>query len=293
MEKFPHIFFKKRENPKLQFEIISLSELFKRSEKLNHILQNHHRVDFYHIFYFTKGNGTHHVDFISYNYYPGTILFVSKGQVHAFDINPQRDGYVLIFTEAFLSKNVTHADVSTLYRLYNYYLHPPVLHETEIAQEKLNIIIHSIYEEYIATGDVFTEDMLRLWLKLILLKVERIQQTLAPEVKNSEWIVIFNSFKSLVENNFTKTRNANDYAQMLGISYKHLNEVCKSLTGNSAKRFIDILVVLEIKRHLGTSGLSINELSCDIGFDEPTNLIKFFKKHAGCSPTHYRKMLKK
>lgn len=293
MKKLPEIQFLKKVNIELEFEIFTLESLISRKDTLKHSLENHHRVEFHNIIYFTKGSGTHYVDFQPYKYYPGSILFVSKGQVHAFKLNTDCKGYITLFTEDFLSKNLIHSDILSLYRLYNYHLHNPIIHQKEISSKNIYNTIFEMYEEYNSKDDFAKEETLRLLLKLLLLRIERIKQTLTPKFKNSEWISNFNSFKSLVERNFTETRNAKDYAGMMNISYKHLNEICKSITGNSAKKFIDIFVILEIKRSLAISDLSVNALTYDLGFDEPTNLIKFFKKHTQQSPTRFKQMLKK
>ena len=58
-----------------------------------------------------------------------------------------------------------------------------------------------------------------------------------------------------------------------------------------ASRRVTDFLTLEIKRHLVISDQSIAELSDQIGFDEPTNFIKFFKKHTGQTPAQFRKNL--
>ena len=80
---------------------------------------------------------------------------------------------------------------------------------------------------------------------------------------------------------------------MMNISYKHLNEICKIVTGNTVKEIIDAFLILESKRRLVISDISIKELTYKLGFDEPTNFVKFFRKHTGQSPTQFRKAFDK
>ena len=68
------------------------------------------------------------------------------------------------------------------------------------------------------------------------------------------------------------------YAEKLGISYKHLNSVCKQQISKTAKDFIIDNTILEIKRQQAL-GLSTNQVSRKLGFDEHTNFVKFRKKH--------------
>ena len=133
--------------------------------------------------------------------------------------------------------------------------------------------------------------MLRLLLKLLLLKAERKRHAITPQEGNSAWVIKFGEFRNYLEKHIIETRNANDYADMMRISYKHLNEICKSISGKTAKEFIDNYVVLEIKRQLATSDHSIKELAYQLGFDEPTNFVKYFKKRTNRSPAQFKKML--
>ena len=250
-------------------------------------------MEFYHIIFITKGSGEHFVDFKKYKYKAGSILFISKGQVHAFEVYPDRDGFVILFTEAFLSKNLIHSDILSLYRLYNYPFQVPIIQPEQIGKSNFLRMIREIYDEYNSPDGFAKEEMLRLLLKLILLKAERVKNTLLPKEKNSEWFIKFGIFRNMLENRFTETRNAKEYAKKMNISYKHLNEICKSLTGNTAKEFIDNFVILEIKRHLAISDISIKELTYELGFDEPTNFVKYFKKHTLQSPSQFRRILTK
>jgi len=38
------------------------------------------------------------------------------GQVHAFDVRPDIDGFGILFTDDFLSKNLIHSDILSYYR---------------------------------------------------------------------------------------------------------------------------------------------------------------------------------
>jgi AraC family transcriptional regulator, transcriptional activator of pobA len=292
MNEIPKISFFKSQNKEIGFEILTLKSLFSRQGTFPHPLDKPQRVDFYHILFITKGDGRHYIDFREYEYTKGSILFISTGQVHAFEFSPGVEGFLLLFTDAFLSKNIIHSDLLSFSRLYNYHLHLPVI-QPEESSENFNNIFNDIYDEYISSDAFAKEEMLRLLLKLLLLKAERIKRTLMPNEKNSEWFIKFGKFKNLVEKYFSETRNAKDYAGMMDISYNHLNKITKSITGNTAKVFIDHFLILEIKRQLAVSDISIKELTYELGFDEPTNFVKYFKKRTHLSPSQFKKYLKK
>ena len=292
MNEIPKISFFKSQNKKIGFEILTLKNLFSRQDKLPYPLDKPQRVAFYHILFITKGEGRHYIDFSTHEYTKGSILFISAGQIHAFELSPGVDGFLMLFTETFLSKNMIHSDMLSFSRLYNYHLHLPII-QPEESTENFNNIVYEIYKEYIFPDIFAKEEILRILLTLLLLKAERVKRTLMPKEKNSEWFIKFGEFKTLLEKHFSKTRNAKDYAEMMGISYNHLNKITKSIAGNSVKVFIDNFLILEIKRQLAISDISTKELTYELGFDEPTNFVKYFKKHTLLSPSQFKNYLKK
>ena len=98
----------------------------------------------------------------------------------------------------------------------------------------------------------------------------------------------FLDFQKLVENHCFETRKVSDYAAKMGFSTKTLNNVVQSVVTKSAKTFIDEIVIIQIKRLLINSSMTIQEIAYTSGFDEPTNLYKYFKKYVMTSPEVFR-----
>ena len=275
----------------LEFGIFTIQSLFSRQNKIDHPIDQAHRVTFYNIIYISKGTTVHSIDFHSYPVPEGSLIFISKGQVQSFDMESNVDGFVILFTDEFLSKNLIHSDILSFYRLYNYHQHEPIIYPEQACKEVFNNIVNEMHWEYLLSNDFAKEEILRLLLKLLLLRAERIKRTMIPKEKNTEWFATFSEFKDLLEKHYTATRNAKAYASLMRISYKHLNEVCKSIAGITAKASIDQFIILEAKRRLAISNISVKELTYAIGFEEPTNFLKFFKKHTGQSPAQFKKKI--
>jgi methylphosphotriester-DNA--protein-cysteine methyltransferase len=99
---------------------------------------------------------------------------------------------------------------------------------------------------------------------------------------------MFTNFIRLIEQHHSSTREANYYAQSLNTTYKTLNQLCKKISGRTAKYHIDEYIILEAKRQLTIDRLDIASLAYDLGFDEPTNFTKFFKRHTGRTPKQFQ-----
>ena len=72
------------------------------------------------------------------------------------------------------------------------------------------------------------------------------------------------------------------------ISTKYLTGICKSVTGEAAKKIIDDFAILEIKVLLQSTGLTIQEIADRLGFPDQSYLGRYFKRHEGMSPKEYQ-----
>jgi YesN/AraC family two-component response regulator len=98
------------------------------------------------------------------------------------------------------------------------------------------------------------------------------------------------SFTSLVQQQYRKQRNVQQYAEQLHITPKYLTETVKEISGKTAGEIIDYLVILEAKRLLSDSTLSVLQVAEELNFSDQSFFGKFFKRHVGYSPKEYRSM---
>ncbi len=290
----PQVPFQKQVADGLDFEILPLQEIFQRAtNELNHSPFLPHRVNFSIIIFITKGKGNHFIDFKKYSFQKGSIIFIAKEQVHAFDKKSTFEGFLILFTENFIWNTVDFSKSLNYSMLYNYHSNSPILNPKDMPNENFFSIIEEIYQEYNFPNSFAKEEIISSLMNFLFLKAERIFRKDLNSKREKKLAKPFNTFRNLLIKNYQNTRNASDYAQMMNISYKHLNDICKAVLRQTAKEFIDKYLILEIKRHLGSSNISIKELTFQMGFDEPTNFIKFFKKHTQQTPSQFKKLYKK
>jgi AraC family transcriptional activator of pobA len=95
-------------------------------------------------------------------------------------------------------------------------------------------------------------------------------------------------FKSLIEENFTRSLSIKEYANHMGISTAQLNNICRAKVGKSALQIVHERLTLEIKRNLVYTSLTVSEIAYELGFSDPAYLTRFFSKQTGLSPKQYR-----
>lgn len=286
MKKIKRIKFHNKTRPKLDFDLVKLEWLISR--KIDHITQPH-IIEFFHILIITKGKGYHTIDFTDFSYKKGTLLTIRKDQMHRFFKNPNTKGFLLLFTEDFLTSHFGKKEVLRAFHLFNELLTSPKIELDEKEFDDVLKLIKSIEGEYNEYDDEFSRGIIRSALHMLVIKLFRIKSMNSGKLLKRKYFDEFLQFQQLVEDNFSTTRKALDYANMMNCTTKTLNNICRTILNKSSKTVINDIVITQIKRLLINTPLSITEIAYESGFDEPTNMYRYFKKYTKHSPEAFRK----
>ena len=112
------------------------------------------------------------------------------------------------------------------------------------------------------------------------------QKNIAQRNRSSEY---FNQLVKLLNEHYRTERNVEFYAEKMNLTPKHLSRVVRSFSGKSVHQWIDEFVVLEIKNLLKYSDLSIQQISYDLNFANPSFMGQYFKRVTGQTPGEYRR----
>lgn len=142
-------------------------------------------------------------------------------------------------------------------------------------------------------GNVFRNTIIKNRLQNLLLEIyDKMQRFAIPEQESidptTRQAELFHRFVSLLHEHCGQEREVSFYADKLCISTRYLSTIVHNIVRTSAKKFIDRSVVLEIKMLLQSTDLSVQEIAYRLKFPDQSYLGRFFKKHAGESPTEYR-----
>ncbi|MBV6477957.1 MAG: HTH-type transcriptional activator RhaS [Ignavibacteria bacterium] len=268
-----------------EFELVGIGQLYNNHSA---ILTTPHRAGFYHILWFQKGSPTHIVDFNPIKIKPDTLLFLNKDTVQRFDKKGGFDGKAILFTDSFFCK--TEADIKYLRSsiLFN-----DLFSVSQIQMSKTASLFAHLFQlmeiELENEKDISQPDILKNLLHnfLLLSERERRKQNFT-EIKKSADLDYVMLFKDILESNYRKLKQVSNYANKISITEKRLNQATSKILGKSPKQMIDERVMLEAKRLLVHTYQSVKEIGFDLGFDEPTNFIKFFRKHNNSTPVEFR-----
>jgi len=99
----------------------------------------------------------------------------------------------------------------------------------------------------------------------------------------------FKRFMQLLHVYYRSERTTKFYAEQMHITPKYLSSVISSITGRKASEWIDDFVMIEAKRLLQNTDLTIQEISIELNFPNQSFFGRYFKHHAGLSPNTFRK----
>lgn len=266
-----------------EFEIIDLEWLF---TEFTEEIKKPHRADFYQIFWFQEGAPTHIVDFNSVKIEPNSLLFVNKNSVQILDSSMNYKGKAILFTDNFYCKTDLDAQFLKSSILFNDLLS---VTQINISNSIIESIFNQLENESKAVKDEYQSDIIRNDLRNLLLHSERERKAQGfVELKKDANLEYALLLKDLLESNFKEHKSVGFYADKMNISTKRLNQTTSKIFGKTPKNIIDDRVLLECKRLLVHTRLSIKEVGYSVGFEETTNFIKYFKKHTNKTPVEFR-----
>lgn len=165
--------------------------------------------------------------------------------------------------------------------------------------EGMSRMFASFYKEYTQAWvegvgvSVFKEMAIRhMYAALIYRLCEAVaclknaQADLSPKDRSSDY---FKQLISLLHEHYKTERSVEFYAGKMNLTPKHLSRVVRNYSGKSVHQWIDEFVVLEIKNLLKYSDLSIQQISYELNFPNPSFMGQYFKRITGKTPGEYRR----
>ena len=251
-----------------------------------------HRHSFYHLVMFTKGKGSHTIDFEKFPVTPFQIYFMAPGQVHSWHFQGNVDGYIVHFNESLFTSFLQNGQYLERFRFFSGNSEEGVYNLPITAHDATVALFESMLEE-INENIEQNLDMIRLKLLELFIIVDRCCNN--KKIKNfpQQKQMLLRNFKQLIDKQFRLIKLPKEYAELLYVTPNHLNALCQDLLGKTAGDVIRDRILLEAKRLLTNEGMTITEIAYDMNFQDNSYFTRFFKKYTGTTPEEFRKKLEK
>lgn len=287
--KIPEVQFKPETSDRNGIEIFELDHLYQRQSTLSHDPCSPHRVEFNCLLYITHGSAEHFIDFNHHPIKTGSFIFIQKHQVQAFDFRNHPQGFIILFTDEYYAELQTKIRLPSIMPNNLTSLYNPVINVENQLKSSCEVLLNEIsVEQNSADSDALLLQLIFSTLFIKLMKeISQSQPKTLSDVRSKK----FYDFIQLIENRNITSREANDYANLLNMTYKSLNQICKLASNKTAKQLIDLETILEAKRKLAVENIQVQALAYELGFDEVTNFVKYFKRHTALTPSEFKATL--
>ena len=140
-------------------------------------------------------------------------------------------------------------------------------------------------------GHVYGKELLLLSFSEFLFELGNISKidNFTNDVKYSRKEELVINFIRLARKHHIQERNLKFYSDRLFVTSKHLSEMTKEVTGKTGGMIIDEMNMMEAKRLLEETNLSIAEIAHRLQFANPAFFSKFFNRLSSHTPRNYRK----
>jgi AraC family transcriptional regulator, transcriptional activator of pobA len=248
------------------------------------MIQELHRHDFFFILALQKGKGAHEIDFTKYTVYDHSIFFLRPGQVHQLELKAGSTGYLMEFDKEFY-----HSKDNLSNQRLRKAINKNFCQLDHGRFKKLHFILTYIFQEYTAK-QVGYREVIKANLDIFF--IEFVRQSRGPQGTsihvNSYSQQRLEELLELLGTYITDFKQVSQYADMMKLSPYQLNAITKATIGKTTSELINEHIVLEAKKHLLATTNQIKDIAYDLGFEDVSYFIRFFKKHTGYSPEVFR-----
>jgi AraC family transcriptional activator of pobA len=228
-----------------------------------------------------------------YDFEEGGLSFTAPDQL----ISQEQDeadysGYTLLFHPDFLrgyplAKNINN------YGFFNY-----LVTEALYLSDKEKKIIFSLFEAMIVELDTnidhFSQDVMISHIELLLNYSNRFynRQFITRKIVHNDLLSEMEAYLKSYFNNELAIADGlptvQDVANQLKISSRYLNDMLRSLTGQTTQQHIHSRLIENAKMMLSNSDRTIAEIAYQLGFEHPQSFNKLFKQKTNISPLEFR-----
>ncbi|MCW5911358.1 MAG: helix-turn-helix domain-containing protein [Cyclobacteriaceae bacterium] len=276
-------FFRTKYGEELLIDLIQLEDLDKYI-KLSPV----QRLSYYDITVITGGSGTFTIDDHGQKIKRGNVFFSSPGQIRKWSTTHTPKGYVLIFEDEFLCAFFNDTQFTKRLSYFNLHNSPPVLELTPEAFQKLVNLLQDIRAEILQFKNN-DKHMLRALLYQTLIFLDRKFIAVYPASAKKTPNRYIEQFTRLVEANLNQDRTVEYYAQKLHITSGHLNSMVKEYYYVSAKKYILSKTILEAKRLLHYTDMSVDQIASHLHYESTNYFARTFREHTNTTPLGFRK----
>ncbi len=264
---------------------IHLERLDDRSRPSEWTIRPHSHADMHQVFLLDTGGGTVSIEGEASGIAAPTIFTIPATAVHGFDWQEETTGWVLTVACTFYDRLVQdHGDLASLFdSSYLLALDPA---SCDVATRWAKDLDREL--TWSATGRRAAAAASVLRLAVLCARLAEAVEATHVSVAPPPAAALVARYRALVEESYRDREPIGVLAGRLGCSQSSLRSACKTIAGRSPSQILDDRALLEAKRMLLYSHLSVAQIGYSLGFSDPAYFSRFFTRYEKRPPSDYR-----
>jgi len=263
-------------------DLLHCESIHSRSSLYEWHIRIHQHADLVQLLYLHKGQVEIDIEGVKHHVNHACLQVVPALCVHGFKFSPGAQGYILSFSAPLM------AQFEQQFGRPLQVLAQAACVPVKGSRRQINTLFSTLQNEYEGQGEA-RDMMLHSLISALLVWLNR---QCAPAPSGSSRVerkrAVIHHFNQLVERHYREQLSVTHYASVVGLSTVHLNNLCHEFYGCSALNVLHQRVLLEARRSLLYTSMTISQISEYLGFSDATYFSRFFRRYTGSTPKDFR-----
>ena len=262
---------------------VHVESLDDRSRPSEWTIRPHVHRDLNHIILIAEGGGQMRAEAETVHFEAPCLLLIPAGIVHGFAWHRESRGWVTTIADSNLHHLLERdGDLAALFR----HPHAVTLRADDGADAEQGIERMARELGWAGPGQRAAVEAALLSVMVLALRHGALaRQSHGGSARQAALVA---RLRERIEQRFRQREPVTDHAQALGVSLTALRHACALVAGTSPAAMLDERTLLEARRLLLYSNLSVTEVAYAVGFEDPAYFSRFFTRHVGQPPRGYR-----
>lgn len=265
-------------------DLIHVESIAARSRLHNWEIRPHRHHGLLQLLWLERGQARLQLDGDEGALQAGGLILIPQHCVHGFRFSRQAGGLVVTIAYPMLARigGATEATVAGMVR--------PLQRSLSALPSRVPVetLLAALEREY-ATRSEGRGALLEAIVTALLIWLLRNAEPVADAAESARAHRYLARFSAEVERSYVRHLPLQHYAQRLGISAAHLNALCRRLAHCSALEMIHARLMLEARRSLAYTSMSVRDIAESLGFSDPAYFTRFFRhRSGGIAPRDFR-----
>lgn len=263
---------------------LHVESIAERSRLHDWTIRPHAHRDLHHLLLALRGGGIFDAEGVALAFAAPALIGVPMSCVHGFEFKPGTDGWIVTASGA-LVRRITrdHPELA------------PVFADAGVTSLPAGAVVVLTAQFEALVGEFRSHAAARrtaseAWLTTIAVSAlrRRLERAADARAAPGSESSLAARYRALIETHFREQLSVADYARRLCVSHERLRVACVRSTASSPLALLNARRLLEAKRNLLYTNMSVALIAETSGFLDPAYFSRFFVKNTGKSPRQYR-----